>query len=101
MKEASEAGEPLQVAASDNLVIVDVVDLQLPTHWIDKEAFTAELRGPLTKRYGRLRADAFLRDLDEFYRRSTDKTPIPFGVVLLYLAGRLPRLGDDEPDRSE
>ena len=102
VKKAARRGKPEEVANREaGLVIVDVVDLQMPTHWIDKEALAGKLRGPLTGKFGRLRTDAFLRDLDEFYRRSTDKTPIPFGVVLLYLAGRLPRLDDDEPDRSQ
>ena len=100
VKDAARQGDPKEVAnRDDDLVIVGVEDLQVPTHWIDKEEFAAELKESLIGEFGRKRTDAFLKDLDEFYRNSTDENPIPIGVVLLYLAGSLQRLDDeDEPN---
>ena len=101
-RESAQRGKPEEVAnRDDDLVIVGVEDLQLPTHRIDKDEFAANLEKSLIGKFGRKRTDAFLKDLDEFYRNSTDENPIPIGVVLLYLAGRLHRLdGEDEPNRT-
>ena len=102
VEKAAQRGKPEEVAnRKDDLVVVGVEDLQLPTHWIDKNEFAANLEKSLIGKFGRKRTDAFLKDLDEFYRNSTDENPIPIGVVLLYLAGRLHRLdGEDEQNRS-
>ena len=102
VEKAAQRGKPEEVAnRDDDLVIVGVEDLQLPTHRIDKDEFAANLEKSLIGKFGRKRTDAFLKDLDEFYRNSTDENPIPIGVVLLYLAGRLHRLdGEDEPNRT-
>ncbi len=99
--QAARQGKPKEVAnRKDHLVIVGVEDMQVPTHWIDKDDFAAELEKSLIGGFGRKRTDAFLKDLDEFYRNSTDENPIPIGVVLLYLAGSLHRLdGEDERNR--
>ena len=101
VKKAAQRGNPMEVAnRKDGLVIVGVEDMQLPTHWIDKEEFAAKLEKSLIGEFGRKRTDAFLKDLDDFYRNSTDENPIPIGVVLLYLAGSLHRLdGEDERNR--
>ena len=101
VKEAARQGNPKEVAArNDGLVIVGIEDLQLPTHWIDKDDFATGLGELLPKHFGRKRIDAFLKDLDDFYRNSTNENPIPIGVVLLYLAGSLHRLdGEDERNR--
>ncbi|MCY4397460.1 MAG: peptidoglycan-binding protein [Rhodospirillaceae bacterium] len=102
VKDAARDGNPKNVAnRDDDLVIVGVEDFQVPTHRIDKDEFAANLKKSLIGKFGRKRTDAFLKDLDEFYRNSTEENPIPIGVVLLYLAGRLHRLdGEDEPDRT-
>ena len=102
VKDAARDGYPKHVASrDDDLVIVGVEDFQVPTHRIDKDEFAANLEKSLIGKFGRKRTDAFLKDLDEFYRNSTEENPIPIGVVLLYLAGRLHRLdGEDEPDRT-
>ena len=101
MKEAARQGNSKEVAArNDGLVIVGIEDMQLPTHWIDKDDFATGLGELLPKHFGRKRTDAFLKDLDDFYRNSTDENPIPIGIVLLYLAGSLHRLdGEDERNR--
>ena len=101
VKKAAQRGNPMEVAnRKDGLVIVGVEDLQLPTHWIHKDEFAANLEKSLIGEFGRKRTDAFLKDLDDFYRNSTDENPIPIGVVLLYLAGSLHRLdGEDERNR--
>ena len=101
VEKAAQRGKPEEVAnRDDDLVIVGVEDMQLPTHWIDKEEFAAKLEKSLIGEFGRKRTDAFLKDLDDFYRNSTDENPIPIGVVLLYLAGSLHRLdGEDERNR--
>ena len=101
VKKAAQRGKPKAVAnRKDGLVVVGVEDMQVPTHWIDKDEFAAELEKSLIGGFGRKRTDTFLKDLDGFYRNSTDGNPIPIGVVLLYLAGRLHRLDDEEQDRQ-
>ena len=96
VKTAAQQGDPKEVANRNDLVIVDVREFRVPTHMVDKDRFTERLRRPLTKHFGKKKADDFLRDLDKFYRASADANPIPFGVVILYLAGRLHRMDGEE-----
>ncbi len=96
IKKAAQQGDAKTVAGRNDLMIVDVREFRVPTHMVDKNRFAESLRRPLTKHFGKKKADDFLRDLDEFYRASADASPIPFGVVILYLAGRLHRMGSEE-----
>ena len=95
-KADSDSPKKIVNRKKDTLLAVDIGFFRIPTHKIDKDDAVASLKKTLTREYGARKAGEFVRDFEAFRRRSTTANPIPVGIVLLYLAGRMHRLDDDE-----
>ena len=90
VKDAIRAGElPEVLTTNGQQVVADLRLFRVPFHQIDKRDLTASVEKFLSRRFSKETIDGFIEEMHEFHRRSRDDRPIPFGIVMLYLAARL------------